>query len=151
METLTHRTLILWGFDCADRFLTIFKDFYPDDNRPQIAVEVASKWSKGEIKMPTARSAILSCHQAANESNDNLVAQAAARAVGHAASIVHVQTHAFGLVIYGLTALIYQNKLKTQQETTSKELLWFHDKLLYWKENASKVSMTLPWASFIKS
>lgn len=50
---------------------------------------------------------LIQTHQAAKETQ-NPYAQAAARAVGHAAATIHVETHALGVIFYGLTALTYK-------------------------------------------
>lgn len=54
-----------------------------------------------------AKPAILACHQAAREAEANPVAQAAARAIGQAASTIHSASHALGLALYGGLALAY--------------------------------------------
>jgi len=147
IEKQTHRTLVLWVLDCAPRVLAIFEDAYPDDSRPRIALEKAAAWSRGAIKMPEAKKAILSAHKAATDAEANPAAQAAARTCGHAAATVHVETHALGLVFYGLTAFVYATESQDTDETVAEELAWFYDRLLYWEENVD--SVTTPWADFL--
>lgn len=110
VEQQTHKTLILWTLDCAPRFVELFEKYYPTDPRPRECLELGRLWSRGEVKMPEAKKAILAAHHAATAAEENPTAQAAARAVGHAVATVHVETHALGLVFYGLTALIYEEQ-----------------------------------------
>ncbi|MDV0447188.1 hypothetical protein MsAg5_10670 [Methanosarcinaceae archaeon Ag5] len=146
VEKQNHRTLVLWALDTAPHVLTIFEEKYPDDKRPQDALSVVRAWSKGEIKMPEAKKAILAAHKAAAVAEDP-AAQAAARAAGHAAATVHVETHALGVVFYGLTAFIYAADPKDADAVTEKECQWFYDRLLYWEKNADAVETA--WAPFL--
>jgi len=53
-----------------------------NDQRPLNALNAAREWLSGVIKLPQAKVAILECHVAARESEGNLIARAAARAIG---------------------------------------------------------------------
>lgn len=55
--------------------------------------------------MPAARRAILAAHAAAKETADP-VSIALCHAIGQACGTVHVETHAIGLAMYELTALV---------------------------------------------
>lgn len=148
VEQQTHKTLILWTLDCAPRFVELFEKYYPTDPRPRECLELGRLWSRGEVKMPEAKKAILAAHHAATAAEENPTAQAAARAVGHAVATVHVETHALGLVFYGLTALIYEEQPTDQAEFVETELANFYQKLLYLQDNdLAKTSQ--PWASFL--
>ncbi|MBK5211844.1 MAG: hypothetical protein JJE36_06010 [Coriobacteriia bacterium] len=147
IEKQTHRTLVMWTLDCAPRILAIFEDAYPDDFRPRTALDMATAWSRGAIKMSVAKKAILSAHNAATDAEENPAAQAAARACGHAAATVHVETHALGLVFYGLTAFVYATGTQDTDEIVTKELAWFYNRLLHWEANTG--SVTTPWADFL--
>jgi len=59
------------------------------------------------VKLPEAKRHIFSCHEAACEAERNPAAQAAARAIGQAASSIHSATHSLGLVLYGGLAVAY--------------------------------------------
>jgi hypothetical protein len=50
---------------------------------------------------------ILKAHEAARESEATPAAQAAARAIGQAASTIHAATHSLGLAFYGAAAVAY--------------------------------------------
>lgn len=95
--------LVVWAHEYSEKYVGLFEE-YSDDTRVRTARDAAYIWAKGEMKMPEARHFILAAHKAAAESG-NEIAEAAGRAVAHAAATVHSARHAFGLVLYGLTAL----------------------------------------------
>ena len=147
IEQQKHRTLIAWVLDCAPRILDLFEKKYPEDQRPRQALEIAAAWARGDVKMPIAKKAIHAAHNAAASVEGDNVAQAAARAVGHAAATVHVETHALGLVFYGLTAFVYASDPNEADTVIERELTWFYDRLLYWEANIDKLDTT--WATFL--
>lgn len=147
VEEQTHKTLVLWALDCAPRFLAIFEKYCPNDTRPRELIDIAKLWAKGEVKMPVAKKAIHAAHQAAAGAGAFPSAQAAARAVGHAAATIHVETHALGIVFYGLTALVYEEDPEDIGAFAAKECDWFYEKLQYWAANYDKVDTT--WAPFL--
>jgi hypothetical protein len=60
------------------------------------------------VKFPVVKNIILKeCHAAARELDANPAAQAAARAVGHSAAVVHTLTHCLGSYFYGAAAIAY--------------------------------------------
>lgn len=95
--------LVVWAYEYSEKYVVLFEE-YSDDTRVRTARDAAYVWAKGEMKMPEARQYILAAHKAAAESG-NEIAEVAGRAVAHAAATVHSARHAFGLVLYGLTAL----------------------------------------------
>jgi len=148
IEKQKHRTLVLWSIDCAGHLLPIFEEKYPKDKRPRKAVEAAEGWARGNIKMPIAKKAAHATHNAATEvAKENPAACAAARAIGHVVGTVHVETHAIGVVIYGITAFVYASEKKDADKLIDKKCKWFYDRLLYWEKNIDKVDTT--WASFL--
>jgi len=151
IEKQKHRTLVMWALDCAKPVLAIFEERYPHEKRPQEALEIAKAWAQGNLKMPMAKKAIHAAHHAATKVGDanhsDAAACAAARAVGHAAATVHLETHALGLVFYGLTAFVYASEPKDANAVVEKELKWFYDRLLYWEANIDKTNT--PWADFL--
>ena len=107
-ETQDKQTLALWAIDYSERMiLPLWSKSYPDDLRPQNAINAARAWLSGEIRLPAAKSAILECHAAAREADKNPVAQAAARTIGQCASTIHSARHCMGLAIYGALAVAY--------------------------------------------
>lgn len=108
IETQNKATLAHWAVDYAELVvLPLWSMHYPDDFRPQNAINTAREWLSGTIKLTEAKSAILECHAAAREADGNPVAQAAARAIGQCASTIHSARHCIGLAFYGALAITY--------------------------------------------
>lgn len=152
IEGQKHRTLVLWTIDCAPRVLAIFEERHPKDGHPREALKAAKAWARGDIKMPLAKGAAHAAHNAATAvCEEDPAACAAARAMGHVVGTVHVETHAIGLVMYGLTAFVYDAKGKNadenMDEVVGKECEWFYNRLLYWEANVDKADT--PWAAFL--
>ncbi len=110
IETQSKGTLTNWAVDYAEGvILLLWRKHYPNDIRPQNALNVAREWLSGAIKLPQAKSTILECHAAARESEGNPVAQAAAKAIGQSASTIHSARHCIGLPLYGAIAVAYDS------------------------------------------
>lgn len=109
IETQSKPTIVKWCLDYAEKeILPIFEKRCPNDGRPRLALAAARDWLNGLVKLPAVKHIILNeCHQAARELEHDPAAQAAARALGQAASSVHVATHALGLAFYGAAAIAY--------------------------------------------
>lgn len=108
IETQSKPTLALWAIDYSEKvMLPLWLKYYPKDLRPLNALKVAREWLSGSIKLPQAKVFILESHAAARESEDNPVAQAAARAIGQSASTIHSASHCIGLALYGALAVAY--------------------------------------------
>jgi len=109
METQSKATLAKWALDYARAYmLPIYGKDFPGDGRPEAALIAARRWLAGEIRLPEAKGIILNeCHAAAREADAHPAAQAAARACGQAASMIHAPTHSLGLYIYGAAAEAY--------------------------------------------
>lgn len=100
------KTLALWAVECAERVLPYFKNSYPQDNRPRIAIDTLLRWiNTGVFKMGEIRKASLDAHAAAREVGEDNAARAAARAAGQCVATAHVKTHSIGAAIYGLQAI----------------------------------------------
>lgn len=149
IEKQSHRVLVLWAIDCADSILELFEERYPQDTRPREAVVASRLWAEGKIKMTIAKKAALTAHKAANEVSDDIVACSAARAMGHVVGTVHVETHAIGLVMYGLTGIAYQaiSNGDNLQRIVDGKVNWFYERLLYWQENWNNEPRE--WAAFL--
>ena len=108
IETQSKATLANWAVDYSERvMLPLWSKYYPDDLRPQNALHAAREWLSGTIKLPQAKSAILECHAAAREADENPAAQSAARTIGQCASTIHSARHCIGLAFYGAIAVAY--------------------------------------------
>jgi len=108
VEGQSKATLVNWCVDYAEaHLLPIYEGTYPDDPRPRNALSAAQDWLAGRVKLPEAKVHILACHAAARESEGQPAAQAAARAIGQAASTIHAPTHCAGIALYGALAEAY--------------------------------------------
>lgn len=109
IETQSKETLSHWAIDyCQQVIVPLWRKYYPHDQRPQNALNAASEWLLGAVKLPQAKSVILECHAAAREAEGNPVAQASARAIGQCASTIHSAQHCIGLAFYGAIAVAYE-------------------------------------------
>lgn len=108
IETQSKLTLANWAVDYAEQvILPLWAKHYPEDRRPQNALNAAREWLAGNTKLPQVKPIILECHSAAREAEGNPVAQAAARAIGQCASTIHSARHCIGLALYGALAVAY--------------------------------------------
>ena len=108
IETQSKATLVHWAVGYAEQvMLPLWSRHYPGDPRPRNALDAARRWLSGAIKLQHARPAILECHAAAREAEENPAAQAAARAIAHSASTIHSPRHCIGLPLYGAMAVAY--------------------------------------------
>ena len=146
IEIQNHRTVVLWALDCAKTTLEQFESKYPNERRPRTALELCGAWSRGEIKMPIAKRAILDAHAVAKEIVDDEYC-ALAHAIGHAGATVHVETHAIGLAFYELTAIVLKYGKDEFQKPVSEKIDYYCQRLLYWQENTDKLGYV--WADFL--
>lgn len=147
IKVSNRRAVVMRAFDCATFTLNEFESKYPQETRPRKCLEMSMAWAKGEIKMPTAKRFILECH-AVRKDLDDLEFNLLAQAIAHAASTVHAKTHALGLAIYELTALILKNGKKDYETIIREKLQVYQDRLLYWQVNINIIDF--PWAKFIR-
>jgi hypothetical protein len=141
-----HRTLVMWALDCAKLPLAQFEEKYPHEFRPRKALELCEDWSRGKIKMPAAKRAILDAHAVAKEIDDSVYG-ALCHAIGHAGATVHVETHALGLPFYELTANVLKFGKDKYQKPVHERINYYYQRLIYWQENIDKVDFE--WASFL--
>lgn len=107
IEGQSKETLLNWVLGYAERkLLPLWKKHYPDDKRPEKALQAARNWREKKIKLPEAKKFILECHAAARDA-EIAVAQAAARAIAQSASSIHVARHCIGLPLYGAVSVAY--------------------------------------------
>ena len=148
MEQQTHRALVAWALDCAARPLAFFEERVKYELRPREAIQISKMWARGTIKMPTARHAILAAHRAAGEAGAaDPLAEASARAVGHACATIHAETHALGLAYYWLTAVHRAAEPEEAEQRVQEELIFLMERLAWWEEHIE--SWGAPWASFL--
>lgn len=141
-----HRTLVLWAFACVKEPLTEIETNYPEEQRPRIAFELCQKWAHGTITMPSAKRAILDCHKVGKEIEDPSDI-ALCHAIGQGLSTVHVETHAIGLPIYELTALVIKN-YPHYQTIVSDKIQYYIDTLHYFEKHIDQIEFG--WADFLQ-
>jgi hypothetical protein len=108
VETQSKATLANWCLDYAEaHLLPLWQKHVPGDPRPESVIAAARAWLSGAIKLPQAKPVILQCHAAAREAEAIPSAQAAARAIGQSASVIHSARHCMGMPLYGALALAY--------------------------------------------
>lgn len=141
-----RRALVLWAFDLAEGTVRELEERYPEDSRPQIALEISRLWAEGKAKMPQARPAILQCHAMAKELNLQEYA-ALCHAVGQACSVVHTGGHAMGFPIYELTALVRRHGLENCWEPVENRIFHYQERLSHWtkREKCGRWE----WAGFL--
>lgn len=117
IDTQSKETIAKWAMDYAEKIiLPIYLKYYPNDNRPQMALDASRDWFLGKKKLPEVKNIILNeCHAAARECDNNPAAQAAARAIGQATACFHTPTHSLGIAFYGSAALAY-DKLGLEED-----------------------------------
>lgn len=145
-----HTTAVLWALHSAPHVLEFFETRHRDEYRPRLALEAGHAWARGQIKMPVARRAILDAHKAAGEVGaSDPAGEAAARAVAHASATVHAQTHAIGLVIYGVTTFAYGSPGYPDDKDAiiARECAWYLEQLEYWVARSDDEPG--PWAAFL--
>jgi hypothetical protein len=126
-----HKTLAIWAIDCAERVLSYFEEQYPEDNRPQNAIETLKAWlNTGVFKMAVIREASLAAHAAAREVGEDIAARSAARAAGQAVATAHVPTHAIGAANYALQAIYRATNSSEAGAAITRERNWQYQHLL---------------------
>ncbi|WP_409228635.1 putative immunity protein [Gudongella sp. SC589] len=147
MGKQNHRTLVLWALDCGEAALGDFEAVFPGEMRPRKCLESCRMWARGEIKMKDAKRAILDAHAVAKEIDDEACI-ALCHAIGHAGATVHVGSHAIGLPVYELTAIVISHNKIGYEEAASEKIDFYIKRLTYWQENVDKLEME--WADFLK-
>lgn len=132
IQRQNHRSLVMWALDTAKVPLSQFEAKYPDEKRPRTCLEFCEAWASGQIKMPMAKRAILDSHAVAKEIDDNEYG-ALCHAIGHAGATVHVETHALGLPIYELTAIVLKYGKDNFAGPVSEKIDYYYNRLLYWQ------------------
>lgn len=142
----SHQVLVLWALGLAAESVAVLGKKYPDEKRPEEALEAAREWAAGKIKMRLAQRKILDCHAFAKEIScrEDI---AHCHAVGQACSVVHTAGHAIGYPIYDLTAIVYRLGLEFCAEAVEQRRQVYIDRLLYWKEHACDDQRE--WADFL--
>jgi hypothetical protein len=126
-----HKILAVWAIDCVKRVLPYFEEKYPEDHRPQQALETLQTWiNTGVFKMAVIRNAALTSHTAAREVGEDNAARSAARAAGQAVATAHVPSHSIGAANYALQAIHRATVTSAADAAVAKEQDWQYRRLL---------------------
>ena len=109
IDTQSKETICNWCMNYAmENILPIFEKRCPGDDSPRKALLAARNYLEGKTKFPEVKKIILNeCHATARELDNDPSAQAAARACGQGAAVVHTLSHALGLYFYAAAAVAY--------------------------------------------
>lgn len=144
----SHRTLILWSFMCIEDIIGELKEKYPNEERPANALKLCKAWSRGEVKMQVAKKALLEVHSIAKEIDDP-VDIALFHAIGQGCAVVHVETHAIGLPIYELTAIVRKYGINNCEDAIKDKInLYIKNLKICEKEIKNN---NLKWADFLQN
>ena len=133
IDQSNRRVLILWALELAEETALQLAERYPEDLRPREAIDAARAWAAGEIKMPTAKQAILNCHAMAKDLTDPADI-ARCHAVGQACSVVHTAGHALGYPVYELSAIALELGLDGCRDVVEDRVRYYEQRLHYWAE-----------------
>ena len=143
-----HTALVLWAFDCMQMPLNELMMKYSNETAFQSAFDASKLWAEGKIKMKVAKKEILRCHAVAKRL-DNPRDIALCHAIGQGCSTVHVQTHALGLVVYELTAIVIENNYTNYEDQVMKKINFYKERMLWWQKNIDDIEKKLSWADFL--
>lgn len=136
VHTTDQKTLAVWAIDCAERVLPCFEQQFPDDRRPQHAIEALERWLQtGVFKMAVIRKASLDAHAAARDVGADTAARSAARAAGQAVATAHVPRHAYGSAVYAQQAIYRATDPAEVDAAVARERDWQYTRLLQLREN----------------
>lgn len=146
-ETQSHTVMTLWALDFAEETVELLKERYPEETRPEEALNAARDWAAGKVKMRFAQRKILDCHAVAKElsSKEDI---ALCHAVGQACAVVHTAGHAMGYPIYDLTALVCRYGLEECREWVEERKQEYISRLFYWIDHEKDEERT--WAAFLR-
>jgi hypothetical protein len=131
VEKSLHKTLAVWAIACTEKVLPYFQAQYPDDLRPQQALETLQAWIEiGEFHMSVIRGVSLAAHAAAREAEPGSPAQSAARAAGQAVATAHVPAHALGAALYAQQAVHRAASNESAASVVTSERDWQYQLLL---------------------
>lgn len=108
IETQSKATLAHWAASYAEaHFLPIYEETYPEDMRLREMILSVKMYLSGKQKLSEVRALLKQARQIAQDAEEAPAAQAAARAVATACSVVQTPTSALGFAFYGAAASAY--------------------------------------------
>ena len=143
-----HTTQVLWALECLQIPMEELARKYPDKEEITRAYELSNSWAHGEIKMPVAKKAILSCHALARDMDDPYDI-ALCHGIGQGCSTVHVGTHAMGLVYYELTAIVVSHDYQEYQREVLDKIQFYTEKLKWCIDYLENRENKIKWADFL--
>ena len=147
LEASSRKAVVLWALGLAEEGVQEIEQRFPDDHGARECLETSRLWARGDVKMPAAKSAILSCHGAAKETDDE-VGIALHHAVGQACGCVHTPGHALGFPVYELTAIVRELGVDNCAQAVLKRIGEYEAALARSQQEA--LSHPGPWASFLE-
>jgi hypothetical protein len=141
----THKAMVLWAFEFAASAVNTLSKRYPNELRPQIALNTSRDWAAGVVKMREAQRAILNCHAVAKEI-DSPEDIALCHAVGQACGVVHANGHAMGFPVYELTALVHRFGFENCEGAVENRIAYYAERVIYWREHFGDYQGE--WAAF---
>jgi hypothetical protein len=111
-----------------------------------MAIDLCKNWAQGDVLMPIAKKALLEVHQIAKEINDP-VDIALYHAIGQGCAVVHVETHAIGIAVYELTALVRKYGIYNFAEGVQNKINQYIEDLYACEEEIE--STEYKWANFL--
>lgn len=142
-----HRSLIYWALELAHVISVDLNIKYPHEPSITNVIVQTTNWARGDVKMAVAKNEILNCHRFAKEL-DNKEDIALLHALAQGCSTVHTASHALGLPIYELTALVLRHGIDDLSPLIEKRAHYL-SRLIYWKNYPIQENEKL--ASFIKT
>lgn len=108
IETQSITTLAAWSVTYVeDHVAAIYQESYPNETRVQEVITSAREYLGGTVKLKDMKSQIKEVNQLAKAAEENPAAQAAARAIAAACSVVYLPTGALGFTFYAAAAIVY--------------------------------------------
>jgi hypothetical protein len=136
VQDTDQKTLAIWAIECAERVLPYFEQQFPDDKRPQHAIEALQAWiATGIFRMAVIRKASLDAHAAARDVGADTPARSAARAAGQAVATAHVPRHAYGPAVYAQQAIYRATEPAEADAAVASERDWQYHRLLQLRGN----------------
>ncbi|MBS6196291.1 MAG: hypothetical protein KH828_12005 [Clostridiales bacterium] len=109
IETQSKQTLAAWAADYVEKnYLDIYENAYPGDGRFREIISAVKDCINGVIKAKDLKPFLREANGIARQADADPAAQAAARALATACSVVQTPTGALGFAFYGAAASAYQ-------------------------------------------
>jgi len=116
-----HQLMMKWAIACSEHVLSLFGETTVP-GKLQMALYIATEWSKGNVSVGLARHASNHCHDLARTTNDTITS-VIARSVGHCVATAHMSDHCIGAALYALKAINLVRK------SVDKEREWQNSQL----------------------